>query len=164
MKKLIPSILVFVFLAGISVSVMAQVEGQGTCDKISNGTVKVSRPACNVVGGTFTPDPVTPTNPTNSSGGSVSVSGKLTNPFITGGDLYQLAQMLIEQLVIPIGGIFVTLAFIYAGFMYVMAQGDPGKLKTAHNALLFSAIGAALLLGSWVISNVIQNTINQLKS
>ncbi len=56
-----------------------------------------------------------------------------------------------------------VLAFIYSGFLYVMAQGDETKIKTAHRALLYTAIGTAVLLGAAVISAVITATINQLR-
>ncbi|KKT95852.1 MAG: hypothetical protein UW97_C0021G0004 [Parcubacteria group bacterium GW2011_GWA2_45_15] len=56
-----------------------------------------------------------------------------------------------------------VLAFVYAGFLYVTAQGNESKLKTAHKALLYTSVGTAVLLGSWVIAKVIENTINQLR-
>lgn len=86
----------------------------------------------------------------------------LTNPFKTGDSLYDLIRAVVENIVLPIGGVIAVLALIYSGFLYVTAQGNQSKLDTAHKSLLYTAIGTAILLGSWVIANVIENTIKQL--
>jgi hypothetical protein len=52
---------------------------------------------------------------------------------------------------------------MYAGFKYVTARGDSTKIKEATTALTYAAIGAAVLLGAWVISQAIQGTINQFR-
>ncbi|MDO8569180.1 MAG: hypothetical protein Q7R89_00080 [bacterium] len=91
---------------------------------------------------------------------------KLPNPFncgVANCTLFTLLEKVINNILLPIGGILAVLAFIYSGFLYVTAQGNEAKLKTAHSALLYTAIGTAVLLGSWVIAKVIENTINQLK-
>ncbi len=95
-------------------------------------------------------------------GGTTDVEVTLDNPFSIGDDLFDLLKAVINDILLPIGGILVVLAFIYSGFLYVKAQGKPGDLEKAHNALLFTAVGAALLLGSWVIANVIKTTIEQI--
>jgi len=85
------------------------------------------------------------------------------NPFKTGtNNLYDLARAIVNNVILPIGGVLCVLAFIYSGFMYVIARGDKTKISNAHNALLYSAIGTAVLLGSWVIANVVENTIKAL--
>src|SRR5688572_27130219 len=87
----------------------------------------------------------------------------LDNPFGRGGDsLFDLLRTIINSILMPIGGILAVLAFIYSGFLYVTAQGNEAKLKTAHKALLYTAIGTAILLGAWVLAKVICNTIGQL--
>jgi len=88
----------------------------------------------------------------------------LDNPFgKTGGSLTGLLDNIFNGIVFPIGGILAVLAFIYSGFLYVTAQGNESKIKTAHTALLYTAIGTAVLLGARVISEVIGGTIDQLK-
>ena len=37
-------------------------------------------------------------------------------------------------------------------------------IKKAHDALLYAVIGAAILLGAWIISEAIQGTINSLRA
>ena len=44
-----------------------------------------------------------------------------------------------------------TAMFAYAGFLYLSAQGDPGKIKTAHKIFKDIAIGLFFVLGAWLI-------------
>lgn len=93
-----------------------------------------------------------------------NISSKLTNPFRTGADnIPQLFQTIINNIIIPIGAILAILAFIYAGFLYVTAAGDEKQIGTAHKALLYAAVGTAVLLGAGVIAEVIRATIRQLQ-
>jgi hypothetical protein len=99
---------------------------------------------------------------------SVGVKFSIDNPFNCGGvspcTLFSFLRSIIDNIILPIGGVLAVLAFIFSGFLYVMAQGNETKLKTAHNALLYTAIGTAILLGSWVLAKVIETTVNQLRS
>jgi len=61
--------------------------------------------------------------------------------------------------VLKIGIPVVALAVIYSGFLFVFARGNPEKLSKAKGALLYTVIGAAILLGSWAIAQMIQATI-----
>jgi Type IV secretion system pilin len=54
-----------------------------------------------------------------------------------------------------------TLYLIYAGFMFVTAKGDPGKIKTARDALLWGLIGAALILMAEVLALGIGDTVKE---
>ncbi len=96
--------------------------------------------------------------------GNISNPGSftLTNPFKVGDTLFELLETIVNRIILPIGGVLAVLAFIYSGFLYVTAQGKETQLAKAHKALLYTAIGTAVLLGSWVIANVIRATINQI--
>ena len=84
----------------------------------------------------------------------------LENPLRGGvNSLFGLLRLIIDKILLPIGGILAVLAFIYSGFLYVTAQGNEAKIKTAHTALLYTAIGTALLLGAWVFAGAICGTI-----
>jgi hypothetical protein len=54
-----------------------------------------------------------------------------------------------------------TLYLLYSGFMFVTAKGDPGKIKTAQNALLWGLVGAALILTAEVLALGIGDTVKQ---
>ncbi len=88
----------------------------------------------------------------------------IENPLDCGQDctLVDFLKKIVDELVLPIGAILAVLAFIYTGFLFVMAQGNPGKLTTARTALLYTVVGTALLLGAWVFANVIRGTVNSL--
>ncbi len=100
--------------------------------------------------------------PTSIGGTAPTGPIKLVNPFKGGDSLFALLKTIINQVLMPIGGILAVLAFIYTGFLYVMARGNPGSLKTAHQSLLYTAIGTAVLLGSWMLANVVCKTIQLL--
>lgn len=61
--------------------------------------------------------------------------------------------------VIKIGIPIIALAIIYSGFLFVFARGNSEKLGKAKDALLYSLIGSALLLGSWAIAKLISATV-----
>lgn len=71
-------------------------------------------------------------------------------------------QGFIERLlgiILKLGIPLVALAIIYAGFKFVMAQGNASKLEEAKSTFLYTLIGAALLLGAWVIGSIVKATI-----
>ena len=81
----------------------------------------------------------------------------ITNP-ISPNNINDFIKIILQG-VIKIGIPVVALAIIYSGFLFVAAQGNSEKLKTAKKALLYSLVGAAILLGSWAIAQVISNTV-----
>ncbi len=93
------------------------------------------------------------------SGGTICdpAKGKICNP-INQTTIDGFLQTLLVG-VIKIGIPIVALAIIYAGFLYVTARGNSEKLETAHKALTFSIIGAAILLGSWALAQLISETV-----
>jgi hypothetical protein len=70
----------------------------------------------------------------------------------------------IINIVLIIGVPIVVLAVIYVGFLFVKAQGNPEEIIKAKKALLYTLIGAALLLGAFVIANAIGKTVDEIKS
>lgn len=65
----------------------------------------------------------------------------------------------ILNIVVMIGMPIVVLALIWAGFLYVKAQGNSEKIKEAHTTLLWTVVGAGLLMGSWAIANALRQTV-----
>jgi hypothetical protein len=102
------------------------------------------------------------TNPT--TGSTQNVNATLQNPFSgTGNRVDQLLNAIIDRILLPIGSIVAVMAFIWSGFLFVMAQGNESKLGDAKRALLYTAIGTAILLGATVLSRVITGTIDSLR-
>lgn len=57
-----------------------------------------------------------------------------------------------------------VLYLLYAGFMFVTARGEPGKIVKARNALLWGCVGIALILSAQVLITSLQNTVNGILS
>ena len=73
-----------------------------------------------------------------------------------------LAKVL--DIVVQVGLVVIVFFIIYAGFQYVTAQGDKAKITNAHEALLATLIGSAIILGSYAIATALKNTVDQLKT
>ena len=107
------------------------------------------------------------TNPTNSGGiitnptNSGSSGGGINNP-IKYDDLMSFINALID-IIIQIGTPILVLAIVYVGFLFVQASGKPEKLNEAKQALVYTLIGAAIVLGAFIISGAIQGTVDSLK-
>ena len=61
--------------------------------------------------------------------------------------------------VIKIGMPVIALAIIYCGFLFVSAQGKPEEIKKAKDALVYTLIGAAILLGAWALAQLVSETV-----
>lgn len=96
------------------------------------------------------------------TGPAPSVSEKVKNPLGSKFEnLNSFVKGLLEgiiKILIPV----IALAIIYAGLLFVTANGNTEKLTTAKNALLYAAIGAGLILGAWALSILISETVIQL--
>lgn len=103
-----------------------------------------------------TPAPTTFTQ----GNGSPCPIGKICNPTTIGSIDKLLASIL--SIIKFVAGIVLVIYFILAGFKYVMARGDEGEIKKAHEMLKWTAIGGAILLGAEVIQKLISATISQL--
>lgn len=66
------------------------------------------------------------------------------------------------KVLIELGAVIVTLAIIYAGFLFVMARGNPEELKKAKMTFFWTIVGGLVLLGAQVIASIIQETIKKL--
>lgn len=107
----------------------------------------------------------TPGQPT--SGGSADCNGLtsgtgLQNPLKGGCSLYNLIKLVVNDVVLPIGGVVVVFFIIYGGFLMATSAGNEEKLKTAKKTVFWTLIGAAVLLGSWAIATAVENTIKQI--
>lgn len=91
-----------------------------------------------------------------------SIGIEIKNPFKQD-SIKGLIEVIVNEIFIPVGGVIAVVMIIYAGFLYVTARGNTTKIGQAHQALLYAVIGAAILLGAWVISTAISTTIDSLK-
>ena len=133
----------------------------GTCVQGDEGVY------CNVVGGTGGTDTVGGTqsggigtvNPTVRAPSGSDVT--LINPLQGGGSLESFLLNILA-FIIRIGTIIVILMTVFVGYKFVAARGEPGKIIEARSALLWTVVGALILLGSQAIAIGIRATVQAL--
>ena len=101
--------------------------------------------------------------PNPGGSGPTQFNIKIENPFKQN-SIQGLIEVIVNDILMPVGGVIAVLMIMYAGFLYVTARGNTTKIEAAHKALFYAVIGAAILLGAWVISQAISSTIGQLKA
>lgn len=68
----------------------------------------------------------------------------------------------ILQAMVRLGMVVVAFFILVAGFMYISARGNVGKLNEAHENFKYVVYGAVLILGAWVIATIIGGTVTQI--
>ncbi len=100
-------------------------------------------------------------NPTSTSTG-LDIQVKLNNPLNDSiksiPDLIVKILKIVRTIAIPI----VVLLIIWAGFKFVWARGNPTELTKAREALMWTLIGAAILLGATLLVEIIKGTVKEL--
>lgn len=86
---------------------------------------------------------------------------QICNPLSNTGTIPDLIKTILEG-ALTIGIPVVALAVIYSGFLFVFARGNSEKLGKAKDTLLYTLIGAAILLGALAIAKMIAFTIEGL--
>lgn len=96
------------------------------------------------------------------SGGSQAFTVTLKNPLGSTETLYAFIQKILK-LAVDIGTPVAVLFIIYAGFLFVSAQGSEDKITKAKNAFMWAIVGAGIILLAQVIATALEGTINSLK-
>jgi hypothetical protein len=101
---------------------------------------------------------------TMTTGSQTQVSEKLQNPI--GGPhgvntFSELVSKVISTAVLVVMP-FVIVYFIYAGFLFVKAQGNPEGITEAKSAMTWSIVGAFILLGAEAFAQIIGTTVNSI--
>lgn len=82
----------------------------------------------------------------------------IENPLKFGTSLGDLVTG-IMKFVVRVGGLISVFMFIYTGFKFVQAQGDPKGIQSAKDMFFGTVIGVAVLLGAQLIASIIVNTV-----
>jgi len=101
----------------------------------------------------------------NNGGVSNTASG-IQNPLSVNGkgiDSIPEAVTVFMDFVVKIGAVVAIFAFIYSGYLFVKARGNPKELETAKDVFKYTVIGVAILLGAQLIASIVVGTINNLK-
>lgn len=106
----------------------------------------------------------TPINPQPGSTPGTTLINPLNTGSCTGTNGECLSAFLnkILDFVITIGSIVVMLMLVFVGFKFVTARGEPGELTKAKDMLLWTIIGALILIGAKAIAVGITATVQAL--
>ncbi len=94
------------------------------------------------------------------AGATIGENVKLVNP-LKATTLEQLVSDILD-VIIRIGTIVVVLMVVFVGYKFVVAQGKEAELTEAKRMLLWTIVGALILLGSKAIQIGIQSTVTAL--
>ena len=103
---------------------------------------------------------------TGTSGGTgTQITTTINNPLGADGpqNIPDFIKKVIE-VVLTVGVPIIVLAIIYTGFLFVQAQGNSEAITKAKKTLMYTLIGAALLLGAFVIAQAIGATVKDISS
>lgn len=62
------------------------------------------------------------------------------------------------RLAVYLSVLIAVIMFSYAGYTYITAQGDPGKVSDAHRIFMAVTIGLVVVLGSWTVVDTLLKT------
>ena len=80
-----------------------------------------------------------------------------------GWGISELVVYLIKDILVGlIAPIVITLALLYSGFLFITAQGSETKLAQAKTNFLYVLIGGIVLLGAYVILELVTNTVQEI--
>lgn len=54
-----------------------------------------------------------------------------------------------------IAGLIATVFFVIGGFKYITSSGNPHNLEHAKRTIIFSALGLAIAIAAFVLSNIV---------
>lgn len=90
----------------------------------------------------------------------INVTGTLDNPLGDTDSVPALITKILTDIITPIGSVAIVFFIIYAGFLFIKAQGKPEEITEAKKILFYVVIGAAVILGANLIAAVVSGTIN----
>lgn len=59
------------------------------------------------------------------------------------------------QVLVTLSGLVAAAFFVWGGFGYITSSGNPEALDKSKKTILYSGIGLILVLGAFVLSNVV---------
>lgn len=79
------------------------------------------------------------------------------------GDIGQVESFIrsIIQLIAGLAGLIATGFFVAGGFTYITSSGNPEQLDKAKRTITWSAIGLAIVIAAFVISNIVTTLATQ---
>ena len=88
----------------------------------------------------------------------------LLNPLGSGTSINSFLLSILNIITNTIGPVIVILMIVFVGFKFVTARGEPAKISEARQMLLWTIVGALILLGAKVIAEGIKATVQALST
>ncbi len=98
------------------------------------------------------------------SGGATGGGTTLINPLGQDVKLVDFLKSILDFIVKTIAPIIIILMLVYIGFLFATTSVNPENKQKAREYLLWTVIGALILLGAVAISEGIQATVNALST
>ena len=95
--------------------------------------------------------------PGSKNPGAANIAACNIDPAHKGDDLINDTNKIIN-VVIGVLGVVAVVVVIYGGFLFLTAQGDPGKIKKGKDSITWGIIGLIIALLSWSIINFVLST------
>ena len=95
--------------------------------------------------------------PGSKNPGAANIAACNIDPDHKGDDLISDTNKIIN-VVIGVLGVVAVAVVIYGGFLFLTAQGDPGKIKKGKDSITWGIIGLIIALLSWSIINFVLST------
>lgn len=92
--------------------------------------------------------------PGSKNKGATNIAACNIDPDHKGDDLISDTNKIIN-VVIGVLGVVAVAVVIYGGFLFLTAQGDPGKIKKGKDSITWGIIGLIIALLSWSIINFV---------
>ncbi len=156
-KKIIVSFFVFALFFGHAPGTKAQscLDSNGNSE-CGAGEVCCPLPPTGSVSECRTRASCASVSPVQNNDGQVAKKGLFDNP-LESDSLLELFGKIV-QTVVRIAAVLLIFAFVWVGFQFAAAQGNTEKLSKARMALLWTVVGAAIILGAEGIAMVIGAT------
>ena len=81
------------------------------------------------------------------------------NPPILFSQMVTNVLTIILTLLWIVGGAFVTIMFVLAGFKFLTAPGEPTKVSEARKMVLWGLVGAAVMILAWSVTSIVQKAL-----
>lgn len=95
--------------------------------------------------------------PGSKNPGATNIAACNIDPVHNNDDLISDVNKIIN-VVIGVLGVVAVAVVIYGGFLFLTAQGDPGKIKKGKDSITWGIIGLVIALLSWSIINFVLST------
>ena len=92
--------------------------------------------------------------PGSKNPGAANIAACNIDPDHKGDDLISDTNKIIN-VVIGVLGVVAVAVVIYGGFLFLTAQGDPGKIRKGKDSITWGIIGLIIALLSWSIINFV---------